>query len=74
MTTPISSRRLTRGTKIWPSADSEVWRISMRGRRPSWIAWRTMEKAPVMTAWLAMIVATVARMISGISAQSGASW
>ncbi len=29
------------------------------------------EKAPVMTAWLAMIVAAVARMTIGSSAQSG---
>ena len=32
-----------------------------RGSQPSWIACRVMEKAPVMIAWLAMIVATVAR-------------
>ncbi len=28
-----------------------------RGNRPSWIAWRVSEKAPVITAWLAMMVA-----------------
>ena len=39
----------------------EVWRISMRGSRPSWIACWVSEKAPVMTAWLAMTVAAVAR-------------
>ena len=32
----------------------------MRGRRPSWIACWVSEKAPVITAWLAMMVATVA--------------
>ena len=47
--------------------------MSRRGSRPSWIAWRASEKAPVMTAWLAMTVAIVERMISGISAQAGAS-
>ena len=35
------------------------------------MACRVSEKAPVMTAWLAMIVATVARITIGISAQSG---
>ena len=45
----------------------------MRGSRPSWIACRVREKAPVITAWLAMMVASVARITSGSSAQSGAS-
>ena len=36
----------------------------MRGSRPSWIACRVIEKAPVMIAWLAMTVATVARTTS----------
>ena len=35
------------------------------------MAWRVSENAPVMTAWLAMIVATVARITIGISAQLG---
>ena len=35
------------------------------------MAWRVSEKAPVMTAWLAMIVAMVARTIIGRSAHSG---
>ena len=43
----------------------------MRGSRPSWIAWRISEKAPVITAWLAMTVAAVDRITKGISAQSG---
>jgi hypothetical protein len=43
----------------------------MRGRRPSWIACRAREKAPVITAWLAMTVAAVARMTTGSSAHSG---
>jgi hypothetical protein len=41
-----------------------VWRTVKRGHKPSWIAWRVTEKAPEMTAWLAMIVATVARPTS----------
>ncbi len=44
----------------------------MRGSRPSWIAWRASEKAPVITAWLAMTVATVDKMTSGSSAHCGA--
>ncbi len=35
------------------------------------MACRVSEKAPVITAWLAMIVATVASITIGISAQSG---
>jgi hypothetical protein len=45
--------------------------MASRGSRPSWIAWRVKEKAPVITAWLAMTVATVARITIGISAQLG---
>ena len=47
--------------------------ISRRGSRPSWIACRASEKAPVITAWLAMTVATVASRTSGSSAHAGAS-
>ena len=43
----------------------------MRGSRPSWIACWVTEKAPVITAWLAITVATVASSTSGSSAQSG---
>ena len=32
-----------RGMKICPSCVSEVCWISMRGRRPSWMAWRAKE-------------------------------
>ena len=71
--TPSSNSRLTRGMKICPSCVSEVWTISMRGNSPSWIACATSEKAPVMTAWLAMTVAAVDNSISGASAQAGAS-
>jgi hypothetical protein len=35
--------------------------VSRRGRKPSWIAWWVTEKAPEITAWLAMIVAAVAK-------------
>ena len=42
----------------------------MRGSRPSWIAWRVSEKAPVITAWQAMTVAIVARITSGSSAHA----
>ena len=38
---------------------------------PSWMACRVKEKAPVITAWLAMTVATVASTTIGISAQLG---
>ena len=63
----------TRGRKIWPWCDSEVKRISSRGRRPSWIAWRVSENAPVITAWLAMIVAAVASSTNGMMPHSGTS-
>ncbi len=36
------------------------------------MAWRVMEKAPVMIAWLAMMVASVASPTSGITAHPGA--
>ena len=42
-----------------------------RGRKPSRIAWRVTQKAPEITAWEAMIAATVARITIGIRAQSG---
>jgi hypothetical protein len=56
---------LTAGTKICPDWVSEVRRISIRGKRPSCTAWRVMEKAPVITAWLAMTAAVVARISTG---------
>ena len=40
--------------------------------KPSWIACWVTEKAPEMTAWLAMIVATVASRTSGRRSISGA--
>ena len=40
--------------------------------KPSWIACWVTEKAPEITAWLAMIVASVARMTSGRRSISGA--
>ena len=43
----------------------------MRGSRPSWIACWVSEKAPVITAWDAMMVAAVASTTMGISAHSG---
>ena len=46
--------------------------VLRRGRKPSWIAWRVTEKAPEITAWLAMIVASVAMPTSGSRAHSGA--
>ena len=45
----------------------------MRGSQPSWIAWRVIEKAPVMIDWLAMTVAIVASTISGVSSGAGQS-
>ena len=43
------------------------------GNQPSCIAWRVSENDPVMMAWLAMMVASVASSTSGNSAQCGAS-
>ncbi len=51
---------LTLGTKIWPAWLSDVRRMSSRGRRPSCTACWVIEKAPVITAWLAITVAAVA--------------
>ena len=39
----------------------------MRGHNPNWTACRAREKAPVITACEAMIVAIVARITSGYS-------
>ena len=50
---------------------SDVCLMAKRGSRPSWMAWRVSENAPVMTAWLAMIVAMVAMITIGIRAHSG---
>ena len=41
------------------------------GNQPSCIAWRVSEKAPVMIAWLAMTVASVASTTRGRMAQCG---
>jgi hypothetical protein len=62
---------LTDGTKICPVLVSDVKRISMRGRKPRLMPWRISENAPVMTAWLAMMVAAVARSTAGSSAHFG---
>ena len=43
------------------------------GNQLSCIACRVSENAPVMIAWLAMIVANVARTTRGTTAQCGAS-
>ena len=43
----------------------------MRGRRPSCIACRVIEKAPVMIDWLAITVATVASATSGSCSAAG---
>ena len=51
-----------------------MWRISSRGSRPSWIACRDSEKAPVITAWLATTVASVASTTIGSRPQAGTSW
>ena len=45
--------------------------MSKRGNRPSWTACRVIEKAPVMTAWLAITVAAVVSKTSGHNAQLG---
>jgi hypothetical protein len=39
--------------------------ISVRGKRPSCTACWVIEKAPVITAWLAITVAAVARIKTG---------
>ena len=51
---------LTEGAKICPAWVAEVRRISMRGSRPNCTACWVMEKAPVITAWLAITAAQVA--------------
>ena len=43
-----------------------------RGRKPSWTACWVTEKAPEITAWLAMIVASGGEQTSGSRAHSGA--
>jgi hypothetical protein len=43
----------------------------MRGRMLSDTAWRVSEKAPVITAWLAITVAMVARITMGSCDQPG---
>ncbi len=43
------------------------------GNQPSCIACRVSENAPVMIAWLAMMVANVASTTSGTTAHCGAS-
>jgi hypothetical protein len=50
-----------------------VWRTASRGRKPSRIACRVTLNAPEITAWEAMIAATVERITIGIRAQSGKS-
>ena len=47
--------------------------MAKRGSRPSWIAWRTSENVPVMTAWLAITVAAVASTTIGSSSGAGTS-
>ena len=48
-------------------------RTVRRGRNPSCTAWRVTENAPEITAWEAMIVATVASATIGMRAQWGKS-
>ena len=59
------------GTYTWPTSSRLVCRTTRRGRKPSRIAWRVTENAPLITAWEAMIAATVDRITIGISAQLG---
>ncbi len=63
--TPTARAMLTCGTKIWPATVSLVRLMSMRGSRPSCTACWVTEKAPVITAWLAMMVAAVVSRITG---------
>ncbi len=45
--------------------------MEKRGSNPSCMACRVIENAPVITAWLAMTVATVAMQTIGINAHEG---
>ena len=72
--TSTISARLTQGRKICPIASREVCTTCMRGRKPSWIAWRVTVNAPEITACEAITVARVARPIIGYKAQSGTAW
>jgi len=47
---------------------------TIRGNRPSCIACWVTEKAPVITAWLAMTVAAVAMITIGARRNSGVIW
>ena len=42
-TTPAGSGELTAGMLLWPVSRAEVGRTDMRGRKPSWMAWRVSE-------------------------------
>ena len=70
--TMIISAQLTDRNVDLARAASLVWVIRRRGMKPSWIACWVTEKAPEMTAWLAMIVAAVASRTSGRRSMSGA--
>ena len=48
-----------------------MWRTTRRGKKPSRIAWRVIENAPLITAWDAMIAAIVDKITIGIRAHSG---
>jgi hypothetical protein len=67
------SIQLTAPTYICPKPSAEVWVMCSLGSQPSWMAWRVIEKMPVMMDWLAMIVAIVASKTSGISNADGQS-
>src|SRR3546814_20918796 len=64
MTITISAQLMT-GMYICPAALALVCVILRRGMKPSWIACWVTEKAPEMTAWLAITVAMVANITSG---------
>src|SRR5271167_4760785 len=70
--TAANSERLMNGTYTCPISCVDVWTIGMRGRNPSCTACLVMENAPEITACDAMIVAAVAKITSGTSAQPGA--
>src|ERR1700680_3018225 len=71
-TTAANSDRLMNGTKTCPISCVDVWTMGTRGKKPSCTACLVIENAPEITAWDAMMVAAVARMTSGKSAQPGA--
>ena len=62
---PVACQQAPTQTAAAPTAGTEA------GIQPSWMACRVIENAPVMIDWLAMMVATVHRMIRGKVSHGG---